>query len=437
MGSTLISGLNGGGDAGGIGGDGLLNFTDRDGASVTINLDTLSFDTVEGLIDALNTELSDNSVGVTLSLNKAGTGLKATDTTGQTGSLIITGTGGDDTAASLGLSTGVSGVERNTFQGSSLQHRYISEATRLDSLNDGEGVGSGKIRLTDAAGKTAEVNIDSDEVTIADLINQIESQISAGGLALSIGINDRGDGLVISDTSGSGTTIQVEDVTGSVASKLRVAGTAEGAGADNYLDGSFETNVEFEVTDTLEDMVAKINDAGAPAAVSILNDGTSARPYRLSFTARDSGTAGRFTFDTHGFDLGYDVLDAGDDARVFFGSADASSGILLTSSTNTLDNVITGVNIDLHSTSDDAVQVTIADDTAAIESKVSEFISAYNRVISSITKSTRYDADTGERGALLGDGLLLGLRGGLFSTVQSANFGFNEGIDRLAEAGVK
>lgn len=436
MGTTLISGLNGGGSAGGIGGDGLITFTDRDGASTTIDLNALpSYNTVEGMLDEINNELANQSVGVTLSLNDAGTGLMASDTTGQTTSaLIITGTGGVDTAASLGISTGATGVTEDTFQGSSLQRRYVSEATRLDSLRDGEGIGTGKFRLIDASGATAEVTIGDSHLTIADLIAQIESQI--GALDLSVGINSNGDGIIISDTSGSGTTIQIEDVTGSVAANLGIEGTAEGTGADNFIDGSFEINVEFEATDTLEDIVSKINNAGGPAAVSILNDGTGTRPYRLSFTARESGSAGRFTFDSHGFDLGLNVLDEGDDARVFFGSSDASTGILLTSSTNTLDNVITGVNIDLHSTGDEAVQVNITDDTAAIESKVTEFIDAYNRVISSMANSTRYDPDTGDRGALLGDGLLLGLRGGLFSSIQSSNFGFSDSINRLGQAGV-
>ncbi|HHN78703.1 MAG TPA: hypothetical protein ENK11_08555 [Phycisphaerales bacterium] len=437
MGSTLISNLNGGGSSGGIGGDGLMTFTDRSGTTATIDLNSLSFDTVEGLIDAVNTELSNNSVGITLSLNDAGTGLKATDTTGSTTSnLIIAGTSGNDTAASLGLSTGAAGVADDTYTGSSLQHRYISEATRLDSLNNGDGIGTGTFRLIDATGKTAEVVIDDNEVTIADLISQIEGQISAGGLALSVGINSNGDGIIISDTSGSGTTIQVEDVSGSVASNLNIAGTASGTGADNFIDGTFETVVDFDATDTLNDIVTKINDAGGPAVVSILNDGTGSRPYRLSFSARESGSAGRFTLDTNGFDLGLSVLDEGNDARVFFGSSDASTGILLTSSSNTLDDVITGVNIDLHSVSDEAVQITITDDTGAIESKINEFIDAYNRVIDSINNSTRFDADTGERGALLGDGLVLGLRGGLFSTVQSTNQGFNDSYNSLTEVGV-
>jgi len=58
-------------------------------------------------------------------------------------------------------------------------------------------------------------------------------------------------------------------------------------------------------------------------------------------------------------------------------------------------------------------------------------------VLESIKASTAYDEDTGARGALLGDGLLLGLRSGMFGTVQGTNFGFDNSFDRLSSVGVK
>ena len=45
---------------------------------------------------------------------------------------------------------------------------------------------------------------------------------------------------------------------------------------------------------------------------------------------------------------------------VFFGSDDPATGLLITSSTNTLDDVIEGVTIDLLGASDDPVTITIA-----------------------------------------------------------------------------
>jgi flagellar hook-associated protein 2 len=432
LGTTLLSGLNGGGASGGFGGSGRLSITVGTGTSYSFDLGDGSLETVEDLIAYIESETSGD---VSVSLNRAGTGLRLDDASGGTGNLIVVGDTGDDTAESLGISTGATGTDAGYVDGSNLQRRYIGEATRLSSLRNGEGIGTGEIRIIDANGDIGTVNITDDQKTVADLLRHINSQLPAS-VDVDISINEQGDGLKITSTGTGGTAIRVEDVSGRVAANLNLAGEAEDPATDNSIDGSFETTVEFDPTDTLDDIVSKLNDSGAGVSVSVLNDGSGTRPFRLSFTSQGSGVAGRFTLDTNGFDLGISVLDEGEDSRVFFGSNDPASGILLTSSTNTLDDVITGVNIDLNSTSDEAVTLTITDDTAGIESRVKELVDAYNRVIGSINTSTAYDEDTGARGALLGDGLLLGLRSGMFGTVQGTNFGFDGTFSRLSEVGV-
>ena len=59
--------------------------------------------------------------------------------------------------------------------------------------------------------------------------------------------------------------------------------------------------------------------------------------------------------DTNGFDLGLETLETGTDARVFLGSTDPAKAILLQSSTNTMDQVISGVTIDLNRGVSDSV----------------------------------------------------------------------------------
>jgi len=435
LGTVLLSNLNGGGSAGGISGNGQIGFTVANGNTVNIDLDLANITTFEELIDAINQDAG-NGGEIVASLNENGTGLKITDTTTGVGNLIVADAVGSDTAASLGILTAPGGVDAESLDGTSLQRRYVGEGTRLDTLRNGDGIGTGRIRLIDGSGSTAEIAIGDDIDTIGDLLTQVRSSISSSGLNLSIDINDQGDGLVISDTSGGGQVIRVEDIDGTVAANLRLEGES-GTGIGNaFIDGSYETTVDFDPTDTLEDIIDAINNADAGVAVSVLNDGSGTRPFRLSLTSRDSGEAGRFILDTNGFDLGLTTLDDGEDARVIFGSNDASSGILLTSSTNTLDNVITGVTIDLSSASDDPVTVSITDDTSGTEETINTFIEAYNDILSSIENSTRFDSDTGERGALLGDGLLLGLRQGLFGAVQNQNSGFSGGFSRLLEVGI-
>lgn len=434
LGTTLLSGLNGGGANGGFGGSGLLDITVADGTNFQFSISGAGLQTVEELTAYIEAQTGD---AVSVSLNSAGTGLRIDDNTSGSGNLIITGDTGDDTAASLGISTGATGTTDGFVDGSNLQKRYIGQGTLLSELRDGAGIGTGDVRVVDAQGNSVTVTIGDGQRTVADLIRQLQSQADSANVDVTFAINDTGDGLSVTSNASGGTAIRIEDVSGRVASHLRIAGEAADPGTDNSIDGSFETTVAFDATDTLDDIVDKLNAADSGVSVSVLNDGSGTRPFRLSFTSQNSGTAGRFTLDTNGFDLGVSVLDEGEDSRVFFGSNDAASGILLTSSTNTLDDVISGVNIDLASTSDEVVTLTITDDTAGIESKVKELVDAYNRVIESINTSTAYDQDTGARGALLGDGLLLGLRSGLFGTVQGSNFGFEESINRLSSVGVR
>ena len=85
-------------------------------------------------------------------------------------------------------------------------------------------------------------------------------------------INDNGDGIIITEKSGQdpgASPMRIEDVTGTVARSLRIAGEAAGTGDDNYIDGSYETVVELDPGDTLDKIVEKINKSGAGVSVLI------------------------------------------------------------------------------------------------------------------------------------------------------------------------
>lgn len=426
---TLLANINGGS---GLAGTGTLDLTARDGTAFTV--DVSGGETVAEVIALINADAS-NGGRIVASLNDAGTGLLLTDTTGGSGNLISTG----DAATDLGIETDPAGVAESTVRGTSLQHAYVTEATSVADLNDGKGIGIGIFKITDGNGVTATVDIDSSTKTVLDLLNEINGQLTAAGANAQARINDKGDGILIEEIAGQPagvSTISVSDDTGTVARNLGIRGTAEGTGASNVIDGSAETVVDFEATDTLDDIVTKINEAGAQATASIISDGGSANAYRVSLVARGSGRDGRFTLDTQGFDLGLSTLEQGENARVFFGSSDPANGVLLTSSTNTLDSVISGVTIDLHTTNEDVVELNIARDTAAIEAAVNDLLGAFNSVIDRIDQQSRFVEDTGERGPLLGDSTTQTLRQSLFSTVQAPAQGLSGAFTRLAEVGV-
>lgn len=433
MNSTLATRLHGGSGLGALG-DGHLDITLRDGTNVafTLDLDTSISDIARQIEAAMGT-LPGGGPKLTVMLNSRGTGLLVTDHTGGTGNLRIVGTT-DDTATALGISTGPTGVASNTVSGTNLQHQYLSYMTTLSSMNQGRGIGTGVFRITDSLGVTREIDIGTDSITLGDVVREI----NASGTRVRARLNDRGDGILMYEQpGGGGVKIKIEDVTGTVARNLRIAGEAAGTGAENTIDGTGERKVTFSVSDTLSDIVRKINEAGVGVSASIINDGAGSTPFRLSLTSRSSGTAGRMVVDTGDVDLGLSTLDEGRDARVFFGSSDPALGVLLQSSTNTLDRVIEGVSIDLTGVRNDPVTLSISKDTTAIESKIKEFIDAFNDVVGRIEFQSRYDRETNQRGPLIGDSTVLSLRRTLYDTVLAPGLNVPGRYQRLIDVGIE
>ncbi len=433
VGTVLLSNLNGGQ---GLSGDDQLQITSRDGT--LLNFDLSSAQTLEDVLDIVNNDPA-NAGRVRLSLNDAGSGLALTDTTGATTSnLIIEG----DAASALGIATAESGVAASSQRGENLQRRYVSTTTRLTELNNGSSPGNGTFRITDGSGVSTTINIGDDTRTVFDLIREVNGQANSANLNLELAVNDNGDGLVFREKNGqpAGTqAIRVEDIDGSFASALGLAGTGgdpSEPGTTNQIVASQEVTITFDPTDTLNDALDKINAADIGVNAAIINDGSSVSPFRISFVSEKSGEAGRFLIDDGGFGLGLETLDEGQDARVFFGSSDPAKGVLLTSSDNTLDGVITGLSLDLKATSNDVVNVTVARNTESIESTIDEFVSAYNNVISRIEGLTGYNIETEQRGALLGDSTVNNLRSRLSTTALGQALNVAGPFSRLSDVGI-
>lgn len=426
MNTTLVSSLNGG--QGLAGTDGQVTFATRNGASFTVDVSGAT--TTAELIDLINNDVGNNG-RVTVSLDRTGRGLSVADITTGGNTFEISGTFGVDAAAALGISgTFASG----TASGENLQMAYLGRSTTLSSLNRGEGIGLGAFEIVDSNSLTATINITANDKTLGDVIDRI----NGAGLAVRARINDTGDGILIEEDAETpgGSKIRITDTSGSVADKLRIAGEASGTGVDNEIDGSYEQTIEFEPDATLDDVISAINNADAGVRATVINDGSGVNPYRISLVSDFSGADGRFLVDTGDFDLGLNQIEAGQNARIFYGSSDPAKAILVSSSTNTVDGVIDGVSINLKKTSETPVTLSITTNTEEIEAKITAMVEAFNGVISRIDFQTRYNDETKEKGPLLGDGTLLSLRGRMFDTLRATNDGFTDTYDRLAQVGL-
>jgi flagellar hook-associated protein 2 len=415
--STLVSSLNGGA---GITGN-TLSFTTRSGVNTDVLIDA------NGSISDVIAAINNSGAGVTAALNNSGNGLTITDTTTGGGTFSIAG----DAAASFNLDNSfASGAALS----GNLQTRWLGNGTRLSTLNSGAGVGTGSFRIVDSTGAISEVNVTGETRTLDDLIAAINSRpINAKAR-----INDTGDGIVIEDTSGGAQAIRVEEVSGNVARRLNILGTSESsANGENKVDGAFEKTIEFAATDTLEEIASKINGVAPGFSASIVNDGGGATPYRLSFTSQFSGSVGQLSISTEGVDLGLNTLTKGQDAVVFYGSTNPAQAIALTSSTNSLSNVITGVTVNLTGTSSTPIELIVSRDTEAMESAISDFVESFNKVIESINRYDKYDQETNARGALLGDSAVSQIRSGLYAAIQGTPLNVDGEYQRLSLVGVK
>ncbi|MCA9290433.1 MAG: flagellar filament capping protein FliD, partial [Phycisphaerales bacterium] len=422
--STLVRDLNGGL---GLNGASTLEITDRDGDFVSIgSLD--QYTSVTQLLEAINTAIADAvNVDVSVTLNENGNGFRVVDSSGATASNLVVG---GDAADAFGIA---GDVAADRIDGANAQTRYVGEASLLTSLNYGRGVGTGSFRITDSLGQTATVSIDGDSRTLYDVIAEINSR----GLSINARVNDNGDGLLIESTAGSGgfVPLKIESLSGTVASGLNIVGSAD-TSVDGFIDGSYERTVDLSTSDTLSEVVAKINAAaGVPASATIINTGAATNPFRLSITSEIGGRRGELTIDSTGADVDFSTMSVGKDAKVIFGGS-ADTGFLLTSTTNTLTDAVEGLTLTLKSVSNTPVTVNVERDTAGIVQKASEFVVAFNDAIGRIDDYDKYDVDTEERGILLGNPLTARARNALFRLVFTRAEGISSSYQTLREVGI-
>ncbi len=428
LGSSLSSNLNGGS---GIT-ETALSITSRKASDPTVNI-TLSASALTGslfdITSEINAALSAQSVSVRVRVNSIGNGLEVIDSTGVSDrDLVVSGAA----AAELGIAT--AGTAASTLRGTDLDARWIGRATLLSSLNAGKGIGTGSFRITTSDGQSRTFTVTSSQKTVDDLIQLLDG---GQGLVIGVSINDTGDGLLVEDGSGGTGDFKIEDVSGGVARALNFTGGSGLVGRATKIDGSYERRVLYSATDSLSTLAGKISAANVGVTAGVVNDGAGGSPYRITLTSGGSGAAGRLIVDTGALDLGLTQMADGDDAVALLGNADPAKGVLITSSTNTLDNVLPGVTIDLKQASGSAVQVTVTRDTDGMETTINDFITAFNGALDRMARYDSFNSETQTRGVLFGDSTLASARSSLLSMAQGEATGVSGQYQRLFHVGVR
>ncbi len=162
-----------------------------------------------------------------------------------------------------------------------------------------------------------------------------------------------------------------------------------------------------DTTDSLDEIAAKINGLGLRAKASVVYDGTG---YRLQVRGLDTGSANAVTFEETGTTL--DLNGDGSDPAgggTFQSASDAVlsvDGVTVRRSSNQVVGVVPGVTLALTAETTKPTTVQVASDITTIQSKISTFVTAYNKVISSIHSAAGYGTTKAANSALAGDSAL-------------------------------
>jgi flagellar hook-associated protein 2 len=416
--STLLSSLNGGSGVS----LGKITFTDRSGESQTLDFSGAS--SVQDVLNEIN-----NATGVKLnaSLNSSGDGIQITDASGGAGNLVIADANGGTGAEQLGIA-GTFSSTTPTVQGSNLNKQWVTDSTPLSTLNGGQGIDKSSFTITSANGSSATINLAGSNVnTVGDLLYQINSQQNLGVTA---SINPAGNGILLTDTTGGAGKLSVQDVNGTAAQDLNLSGTATGT----TINGAYEKTITLGANDTLSTVATAINNLDFGVKATIINDGSSVAPYRLSLTAVNSGTAGAVTVDAGTTNLNTQTLVAAQDAAVFVGSSSTSQPLLVTSSSNQVTNVIPGVTLSLTGVSQGPVQLSVAQNTSSISLALNNFVSTFNSLTTAINGESTFNSSGNVAGLFLGNPVTANITSTLYDTLNTVVGGGNFKV--LAQLGV-
>jgi flagellar hook-associated protein 2 len=211
----------------------------------------------------------------------------------------------------------------------------------------------------------------------------------------------------------------------SVGTALGQAGTIKlgvGAGTTN--------DITIAATDTIDDVIGKINASGQRVTASSFYDGTS---YRIQLRGQDTGAANALSITETGTSFGFttpaNTVQAAQDAQIQL------DGFTVKSSTNQVTGAIRGVTLALTNETTDAVSVAIENDPDGLKTKLNAFVDAYNGVISKVKELAGNGTSKAKDANLAGDSTLRSISQRLQSALQTK--GTNSGTyDTLSSVGL-
>lgn len=353
----------------------IKNATSNGATSDAFSSNAIAIGSVLGLSGAQSSAtvgIAGTNVSIDLSTDSLTDIAAAIDAVGGVSASVVSTTTDDNTTYKLVISGTTSFTDSNNI---------------LETLGVMKGLQSSVVQVHTASASNTEISAETGTFVTS---NTTFSSINTGGDGNTVANNDT---ITLSGTNHSGTavsgTYQITDRTGNtIGNLLTQIETTFGLDAGS---ATIDTNGKIIITNNTP------GDSQLSITVITNNEGGG---------TLDFGTV---SVTTRGYDM---ETTAGQDAKVNI------NGVNVTRSSNIIEDVISGVTIDLKRVeAGKTVNLTISRDTDDIKSAITNFTSAYNSVIEFINQEFTYDEDTKTSGILAGETTLSTIKRIIQSTI--------------------
>jgi len=427
--------------------DGILNSatnTSGTGLDVTstvdaiLQLDAQPEENLQSQVTALNSQTSALQ-SIETDLSNLQTAVQAlNDPMGVFGDITVASTNNNVVSATAanGTAAGSHSIVVNSLATTSTVYS-APEQTEASALPAGE--------FDIQVGNNTAVPVPVDTADNTDTLGGLATYINQQNLGVTASVITDSSGArlsLASQTSGSGGVITVSaDTTGAdLSGAFSSASATLPTGSFDLQVGSSGTPVTISVdsghnTDTLAGLASYINQNVPGVTASVITNASGAQ---LALVPQSSGQAGTIIVSndntgTGGNGMGFAAtytpptvqgmtFTAATDAKGNALGTDASltvDGVPVTSSSNTLANVIPGLTLTLSGTSSNPVTLDVQPDLTQVASGINNFVSAWNQLMSDINAQNTYNG-TGTAPPLLGDPALELLQSDLLAGITTS-----------------
>lgn len=269
---------------------------------------------------------------------------------------------------------------------------------------------------------------------LSDPLGGLNSEIANSSDSSKLTANASG----ISSPGAHSITITNLATTSSFYSDAAATGTTTLATGDTFaisVGGVAVASIAVDSTNnTLEQLAAAINDKTTAVKANVINDANGARLAIVSGTSGlpgDIGVTGSLHLtDVASTALNFHQATAGLNAKL------TVDGVPISSTTNTVSNVINGVTLNLAApTGVTPISLTVTPDRTQATKALNDFVGAYNAVLTEINGQFKVNPDGSGGGVLENDNSLREVQSQLLAAVSNSISG-NNGIVNLASIGI-